>query len=54
MTDKKGFIGRILDKLDGKLEQESKSKGCACESEEEEKKGCACESEEEEKKGCCG
>jgi len=37
---KKGFIEKLLDKIDGNLEEKSKSKGCACESEEEEKKGC--------------
>jgi len=41
MTDKKGFIGRILDKLDKDLEEKSVEEGCGCK-------------KEEKKKGCCG
>jgi hypothetical protein len=41
--EKKGFVGRLLDKLDGKLEKKSKEKGCCC-----------CSSGEGKDKGCCG
>ena len=27
---KKGFIGRLIDKFDEKLEKKSKEKGCGC------------------------
>jgi len=40
MTDKKGFIGRILDKLDGKIEEKSKEEGCGCKKEEKKKRCC--------------
>jgi len=41
MEKKKGIFGKILDKLDGKLEEKSKEEGCGCKNDE--KKG-----------GCCG
>ena len=41
MAEKKGFIGKLLDKLDGKIEEKSKEEGCGCK-------------QEEKKKGCCG
>ncbi|MFH1402949.1 MAG: hypothetical protein ABIH11_01610 [Candidatus Altiarchaeota archaeon] len=38
MADKKGFFGRILDKIDGKMKDKSKKKGSCCKS----GGGCGC------------
>ncbi len=41
MDKKKGFISKILDKLDGKLEEKTEgSCGCCCEPSKDKKKGC--------------
>jgi len=41
---KKGFFGKVLDKLDGKLEKKAKAKSCCscCSSGGEKDKGCGC------------
>jgi len=37
MVKKKGFFARIMDKLDSKLEKESKNKKCCCKSKKDTK-----------------